>query len=318
MLLALAIVLIIAVLKVAAEYRQRVVPRDEWPVARLGILAWMAKGIALPLCVWILLNCGLLNRFPPIVPEISMAGPRWPVMLLGTIPTALFFIASWWSAMSVGWFMALLWGRIPEANRRDLITASLGWSLLAGPVSVAIVWMGGWVTLGLALVAWLLPISYVTLYSINEKVSAPGYSGAIAKIKFGKYDEAESEVIRQLEKCEDDFDGWMMLAELYATHFHDLPAAHQTILDLCAQPNINVSQISVALHRLADWHLAHEDPGTARQALEEICARLPDTHLERMARLRIGQIPASREELIESKSRKPIRIPHFGEAEDQS
>ena len=317
MLLALAILLLVGVVKVAADYRARVVADDDIPAARRGFFLWMAKGIAFPLFVWIFLNCGVLSRFPPIVPEISLAGPQWPLVLLGTIPAALFFIASWWTAITVGWFMVLLLAEIPPANHKDALTACLGWSALAGPVAFVIVWIGGWATLGLALAAWFLPITYVMLFSINVETPVPSYSNAIAKIKFGKYDEAESEVIRQLEKCENDFDGWMMLAELYATHFNDMPSAQQTILDLCEQPNINGSQVSVALHRLADWHLINEDPARARRALEEICERLPDTHLDRMARLRIAQLPATREELRERKTPKPIRIPHFGPAEDQ-
>ena len=55
------------------------------------------------------------------------------------------------------------------------------------------------------------------------KKMPPMYARAIARMKFGKYSEAEWEIIRELEKCEDDFDGWMMLAGLYANQFNDLP-----------------------------------------------------------------------------------------------
>jgi len=72
-------------------------------------------------------------------------------------------------------------------------------------------------------------------------------------MKFGKYSEAEWEIIRELEKAEDDLEGWMMLADLYATHFGDLAEAERTILEICDQPRLTSSQLSVALHRLADW-----------------------------------------------------------------
>jgi len=46
-----------------------------------------------------------------------------------------------------------------------------------------------------------------------------------------------------------------MLAELYARHFHDLPEADRNDSRACGQPNVTGIQISLALHRLADWHL---------------------------------------------------------------
>src|SRR5205823_4090341 len=120
---------------------------------------------------------------------------------------------------------------------------------------------------------------------------------AIAKMKFGKYTEAEWEIIRELEKSEDDFEGWMMMAELYANHFHDLAEAEQTILEICDQPRTTLPQLSIALHRLADWHLKLAcDPDAARRALQMICDRARGTHLARMAQLRLQQLPATAEE----------------------
>src|SRR5581483_5691859 len=84
--------------------------------------------------------------------------------------------------------------------------------------------------------------------------------------------------LEELEKCQDDFDGWMMLADLYANHFHDLLDASRTIRDIVGQPQITPSQIAVAYHRLADWHLKANDPASARRALEEIGRRLPGSH----------------------------------------
>src|SRR2546430_17506194 len=107
--------------------------------------------------------------------------------------------------------------------------------------------------------------------------------------------DAELEVLHELEKCEEDFDGWLMLAELYARHFHDLPEADRTIRELCGQPNVTGIQISLALHRLADWHLdLGADPLSARNALAEICQRWPGTHFARMAQLRINQLQIGR------------------------
>ncbi len=108
--------------------------------------------------------------------------------------------------------------------------------------------LGGWSALGLALFAILAPIAGYAPGLLGPRKLPPMYARAIARMKFGKYSEAEWEILRELEKCEDDFDGWMMLADLYANHFNDLPAAEQTVLELCDNPRTTPSQFSVALH----------------------------------------------------------------------
>ena len=110
-----------------------------------------------------------------------------------------------------------------------------------------------------------------------------------------------------------------MLANLYANKFDDLPEADRMIRELCGQPNVSGIQTSLALHRLADWHLKRgDDPASARSALEAICLRLPGTHFARMARQRIDQLPANREELIEQRTPKMIRLPALNDDLDDS
>jgi hypothetical protein len=129
-------------------------------------------------------------------------------------------------------------------------------------------------------------------------------------MKLGKYEEAEREVIQQLEKCEEDFEGWMMLAEMYAKQFGDLLEAERTVRAVCDQPNVNAVQISLAFHRLADWQLSLGDnPTGAARALDELCYRLPGSHFAKMARLRKEQLPGSRQELIERRTPKKIHLP---------
>jgi hypothetical protein len=145
----------------------------------------------------------------------------------------------------------------------------------------------------------------------------PMYARAIARIKFGKYADAEWEILKELENWEDDFEGWMMLAELYANQFNDLPEAERTILQLCDQPITTPSQVSIALHRLADWQLKlGEDPDGARRSLLRIVDRFKTTHLARMAQLRIDQLPASALELQESKASSTIPLPALGDQMD--
>jgi hypothetical protein len=190
-----------------------------------------------------------------------------------------------------------------------LILAAVFWS----PVLPLALWgfaeLCGWAALGFAAVLWLWPLTQYCLNLADFRETAPAYSHAIGKIKFGKYTEAEMAIIGELEKCETDFDGWMLMAELYAHHFHDLVEAEKTIHELCADPNTTLPQISIALHRLADWHLnLCENPTAARRVLEEICARMPGTHLEVMARNRINQLPKSSEELHEQRNPRPVPL----------
>jgi hypothetical protein len=156
----------------------------------------------------------------------------------------------------------------------------------------------------------LAPIAGYAPGILRPPKTPPLYARAIGKMKFGKYAEAEWEILHQLEKCEDDLQGWMMMAELYATHFHDLHEAEQTILEICNQPKVTPSQVSVALHQLADWQLKlARDPDAARRALQLICDRYPTLHLARMARLRMNQLPSTAQELREEQSAKAIPMP---------
>jgi hypothetical protein len=173
--------------------------------------------------------------------------------------------------------------------------------------------------LGVALGVVLAPLAGYAPGIIQPNKLPPLYARAIARMKFGKYKEAEWEIIRELEKVEDDFEGWMLLAELYATRFNDLGEAQRTVLDICEQPYLNPSQLSVALHKLADWQLdLGANPAAARQSIQRIIDRLPGTHLARMAQLRLNQIPASPEKWRNLHTPKPIPLPALGDGLDES
>jgi len=184
--------------------------------------------------------------------------------------------------------------------------------------ALGLVWLGGTGMLGLATFSILALIARQADSIVHAK-KFPMYSRAIARMNFGKYAEAEWEIIRELEKCEDDFQGWMMMAELYATHFHDLGEAQKTIAEICEHPKTAAPQFSIALNRLADWQLKFgHDPEGARRALQVICDRLPGTHLAKMAELRIRQLPHSAEELREQSRVSPIPLPALGDAMDEA
>lgn len=228
-----------------------------------------------------------------------------------------YVLATYWTAATLIWALA----RMAQGLEGDMwadfkglcLTCGLG---LALPAAVVLI-LGGWANLGLAALVVLIPLAGYAPSVLSPRKAPPMYARAIARMKFGKYDEAEWEIIRELERCEDDFEGWMMLAELYANHFRDLPQAEQTISDVCEHPRTTPSQLSVALHRLADWHLRiGGDPEPAKRALQMIRDRLPGTHLARMAQLRMRQIPETAEELRRQQTAATIPLPALGDSLD--
>jgi hypothetical protein len=231
----------------------------------------------------------------------------------------IFIVSSDWAALTLGWVIAgVAAGLREEEARSDFKALCITCSVAMLLPDVGIYYLGGLPLLGLAVVGIAVPIAAYAPNIVQTKKLPPMYGRAIAKLKFGKYTEAEWEIIRELERCEDDFQGWMMLAELYANNFNDLGEAEQTILDICDQPRTSASQISIALHRLADWYLKlGGDPDAARRALQMICDRLRGTHLARMAQLRINQLPQSAQELLEQQGAVAIPLPALSDELDE-
>jgi tetratricopeptide (TPR) repeat protein len=283
------------------------------PQARRWYWHWLAKGVVVPALLWLLVTSGILPGLPILLPQVArtVAGGASPVRaVLNAAASGLLVIASFWAAVTLAWLATMLASRALPENRANLIASMALWGLLLLPLAWVFVHAAGWTWAGLALSLWLLPIAHAARSNVVVERPQPNYSAAIARMKFGKFSEAEWEVIQELEKCEDDYQGWMLLAELYAVHFHDLAAAEQTVREVCDQPNLHPSQIGVALHRLADWHLKPgDDPVAARRALKEICRRFAGTHLDRMARQRIHQLPATREALLAQRKGRTIRLP---------
>jgi TolA-binding protein len=168
-----------------------------------------------------------------------------------------------------------------------------------------------------ALLVVLMPLVHRALYIVETPPPKPMYGAAQGKINFGKYEDAEIEVINQLEKKDNDFNGWMMLAELYATKYRRLEDAAKVIVDLCRDPGITDIEASVACNKLADWQLEiGMNPPAARAALDLLIQRAPSSHAAQMAQLRLKQMPRTREDLLDTRKPKSIRLPalreHFG------
>ena len=304
-----AIIIALSFVMLVFHYWRRVIDVDEligeeWK----DFLKWLGTGLIVPLVLWILFNTGWLGDPAwAYVRPVSNGGNVWWDSFRLAAGAGLFFISSYWGGISA---LQLLWRcwkltEDPDVFRRR---AWIGAGIFL-PASVLILIFGGWVGVGLAMMLSGLGLVQLTVGIKVEKPAAPTYARARIAMNFGRYEEAEQEIIRELETCEDDFDGWMLLAELSATSFGDLAAADEMVRDLCRQETTTGSQVAVAFHKLADWHLKlARDPVTARKVLEQISARMPGTHLDRMARQRINQLPASREEMLAEEQGKRIHM----------
>jgi len=316
--LAFAILVSAGFVVAVLHYTSRMVGEQDG--SRRWLWSWLWKGMGVPIFVWLAWNFGMLPGLPPVIAQMAQIQPGsqgWTQAFVVFTAAALFVISSYWAALSLGWLLFALAGR--EELRKDIIEAGTLWSLVMGPLALLITYLSGWAGAGIAVVLWLLPIAQTSLPLLSRKKIGPLYSRAIGKMKLGKYEDAEWEVLQELEKCENDFEGWMMLADLYANHFDDLAGAQRTIQEVCMQPDVTPTQISVSLHRLADWQLkVGADPLAARRSLEEICERLPGTHLAMMARQRINQLPASEEDLRAQRKGRTIRLPALNDALEET
>ena len=231
-------------------------PERRQPQLRRSMLAWLIKGLLVPLVIWALMNVGLSWSLQPFMPQIQAAknsGSEWFPVYLHVVAVGLFVVSSYWTALTLGWVLVDA-GAGTEGEARGQFRGLCLTCFIAMIVpALVVVMFGGWTMLGLAGIALLAPMAGYAPNVLNVKATPPMYARAIARMKFGKYPEAELEIIRELEKCEDDFEGWLMLANLYANNFNDLPEAEQTILEICEQPKTTPSQLSVALHKLANW-----------------------------------------------------------------
>lgn len=289
---------------------------------RSEFIGWMAKGLGLPVLAWVLINCGVLWSFGPFMPKVSQrkaAGLPWEELLLYYIGTGTIVLASLWLAASLLWLLIIVFRSLAKERRSEFKTYAAFWSVVTYPVAGVIVWLGEWYAKPVGLCVWLIPVAHWTTPLLTREKEFLSYSGALGRMKLGKFKEAEASILQQLEKCEDDYDGWMMLAELYAKHFGDVDTADQTVRELCAQPGLNPGQIYTALNRLADWHLTlADDPVAARDVLNIVCEAYPQTHLARLAHTRMSQLPASRKELLAQREGRRIRLPALRENLDSA
>jgi len=120
----------------------------------------------------------------------------------------------------------------------------------------------------------------------------PFYSIARAKQKQGKLHEAMADVRGQLERFPNDYEGWMILAEINGDGLKDNGAAQECIEEIFRHdPPHTPKNLVFALTRSADWHLAlASDRAAARAAFERIINVFPDTEFAHTAAQRIAHL----------------------------
>src|SRR5690348_9434119 len=179
------------------------------------LLVWAVKGLGAPLLLWAILNWGISFELQPFMPVVQAArnrGGNWAPEYLRVVGTGWFIIGSYWSALTLGWLLTSATRAVERAARKDLRDVFVAWLLLLTIPAGLLVWLGGLFIAGVAGTLVLAPIAWSARELVQPRKMPPMYARAIARMKFGKYSDAEWEIIKQLETWEDDFEGWMMLA----------------------------------------------------------------------------------------------------------
>ena len=299
-----------------SELQERL-PKAQAADLQRWLRVWTVKGLIAPLCVWALVNLGVSKYFPPLVEKIQAAQGAWATFgaFWSVMGDGFCIIGSYWTAFTLGWLLRGLEGQVGQ--QRQFKRTMLMLSALLVPCAVLLIYLAGTQAAGIAGMIWLAPLVHAAIPLAFAAKRAPSYHRAVVKMFGDKYREAETAVIEELEKSENDFRGWMMLADLYAHHFDDLPGADRIIRDTCAHEEVTVSEVCEAFNALAEWHLQlGRDPAAARSALGEIGRRYPETPMARMAQRRIEQLPATREDYVAQLTPRTIRLPALGKRLD--
>jgi hypothetical protein len=118
------------------------------------------------------------------------------------------------------------------------------------------------------------------------------------------------EIRKQLARFPNDFEGVMLLAGIQAEDLKDLASAQITLNHFCDQPHPPPKQVAAAMNYLADWQLKlAQDADSARDALEKITARFPDTELALLAAQRIAHLGGAEKNLLAAHDRQPMAMP---------
>jgi outer membrane protein assembly factor BamD (BamD/ComL family) len=159
-------------------------------------------------------------------------------------------------------------------------------------------------------IAELIAVPFGNLYTGGSAPPEPKpvYSPALALRNRGNYLEALNSVRKQLEKFPGDFEGQLLLADIQAENLNDLPGAAITIERIFNQPEHPPRNIALALNTLTDWYLKYnQDRHAARETLQRIIDRFPDSEFSLLAAQRIASL-ASTEHLLAPHDRKKFAV----------
>jgi len=253
---------------------------------------WALKGVAIPMLLWLGFNFLLIPGHVATMPKVALAGAQagtWTRIALELLFPALPLVASGWAAATLAWLVTRM--VLHTESRNEILGAGIFWGLVLSPVAALILFSFGWSGVGIALIVMLLPVLRDLLALGQPKRLPPAYERALERLKRGDHSAAEVEIIRQLEKRENDFEGWMLLAGIYAKHFGDLAEAERTVREVCRQPTITRREYCTALMQLGEWHLQLRfDTAAARAVWSEVCERFPHTEFADTARRRIERL----------------------------
>lgn len=313
--LTLSLAVVGAIVHLTAWARSRCAPVETSLLAVWGEgWPWLVKGLLIPFGLWALMNLGLSDELQPFMPSIQAAqntGRPWFPVFQRVVLGGLLIIVSYWAAGTLVWLLLDAHQRLEPEVRFEFRATCFGTLFLTGVPAAVLFFLGGWALGGFVLVLLSAPMIGYSAPLLQRPKRKPLYSRAIARMKMGDYSDAEQEILRQLERAENDFNGWMLLAELHATRFKELHEAEKIILDLCVHPDTTPGQTSEALQKLADWQIVvAADPEAAARTLQLLCDRLPGTHLAAMAAARKAQLPTN-QEYHELRHPKPIPVPQL-------
>src|SRR5205807_3540485 len=112
-----------------------------------------------------------------------------------------------------------------------------------------------------------------------------------ARRKRGEFTDAIALLHEQLAKFPHDYEGVVLLATIEAEDLKDLVAAEITLNRFCEWDGAPARQVAAALTLLADWHLKlANDVSLARQTLQQIIDRFPETELSTAAAQRLAHL----------------------------
>jgi hypothetical protein len=186
------------------------------PAASTEFAGWVIRGWITPMFIWTAWNfavfAGWLQGVIPLLPGVPL-GPidksQLGDLVCHSAALVLFTVTTYWMAFTQIPLLAYV-------SKKEYDEDPRFWKILFGifvfPTAAFFAWWLGPAGWGFAAALVLWPV--VQFLTIEPRKHVPAYGRAVARMKFGDYRQAEQEIILQLEKCDDDYEGWMLLAQL--------------------------------------------------------------------------------------------------------